>query len=297
MMFQRNIPLSEKTWWKIGGEAEFFYEPNCEEELREAYLKAVKENQPVTILGGGTNVLVSDEGVPGLVISTQGLNHISCEEKQNQILIRAQAGVPKSELTKIFLRKKQDPALFLCGLPGDVGGGVVMNAGVSEKISPREFGEIVQSIKVLKPDGSFQNYSHHEISWKYRKSLGWQEGIVVEAILHWDLKENPQVMARVREATRRRLERQPLNQPSCGSTFKNPSQDESAGSLIERAGLKGYQVGQAQVSMKHANFIVNLGGARAQDVHQIIQHIQKTVFERFSIELETEVRYLGLWRL
>lgn len=297
MNWQRNVSLSSRTFWKIGGEAEFFIEPENIEELREGYLKAQKQNLSTTVLGGGTNVLVSDRGISGLVISTRKLNHVSTDERENTLYIRAQAGVQKSELTKIYLRKKLDPALFLCGLPGDVGGGVVMNAGVSEMITPREFCEITHSIDVLRPTGEIQTLLKEDLVWTYRKSEGWQEGIIVGAVFKWPLKENPNVMNLVREATRRRLERQPLHQPSCGSTFKNPSKNQSAGSLIERAGLKGFQIGQAQISHKHANFIVNLGGAKAMDVHHIIKHIQKTVFEKFSIELETEVRYLGLWSL
>jgi UDP-N-acetylmuramate dehydrogenase len=292
--WERNIPLASRTWWKIGGEAEYFTEPSSLEELTESYLKALKQNIQVTVLGGGTNVLVSDLGIKGLVISMKKLNQVSSTTENNELIITAQAGAQKSELTKIFLRQKLDPALFLCGLPGDVGGGVVMNAGVSEKILPREFCEIIQSVDVLKPSGQRVTLQKDEISWTYRKSDGWQDGIIVSAKFSWPLKENPQVMQLVREATRSRLERQPLNMPSCGSTFKNPLPDKSAGFLIEQAGLKGFQIGGAQVSPKHANFIVNL---KASDVDQLIKHVRKAVFEKFSIELETEVRYLGQWNL
>ncbi len=297
MSWERNVSLASRSFWKIGGEAEFFSEPTTLEELRESHLRAIKEGLSVTVLGGGTNVLISDLGIKGLVISTRKLNRLTSEEEDGHLRMIAEAGVPKSELTKILLRLKLDPALFLCGLPGDVAGGVVMNAGVSEMIVPREFCEIVETVEVLKPSGDIQVFKKDEIHWQYRKSLGWQDGIIQKVSILWPLNPNPNVMNLVREATRRRLERQPLNMPSCGSTFKNPSKENSAGSLIERAGLKGFQIGQAQVSPKHANFIVNLGGAKALDVHQIIQHVRKTVFDKFQIELETEVRYLGEWEL
>ncbi|MAV90104.1 MAG: UDP-N-acetylenolpyruvoylglucosamine reductase [Bdellovibrionaceae bacterium] len=297
MNWQSQVSLASKTWWKIGGEAEFYFEPSSFDEFKTSYLEALKKSLAVTVLGGGTNVLVSDDGIQGLVISTAKLNQLKVFEEEGQLFLEAEAGVPKSDLVKEFLKRKLDPALFLCGLPGDVGGGVVMNAGVSENIVPREFGEIVRSVEVLKPDGELKTYSHDDLNWVYRKSLGWEPGLVYKALLSWPLEENLEVMNSVRQATRRRLERQPLTQPSCGSTFKNPKGSDSAGALIEKAGLKGYQVGQAQVSPKHANFIVNLGGAKAQDVHQIIQHIQKTVFDQFGIELEREVRYLGHWDL
>lgn len=297
MTWVKNVSLSAKTYWKIGGEAEYYCEPKTLEELKEAYLKAVKENVPVTVLGGGTNVLVSDEGIKGLVIATRSLNQVSHRIEDGKLIISAQAGAQKSELVKIYLKMKLDPALFLCGLPGDVGGGVVMNAGVSEMVSPREFVEITQSVDVLRPTGEVDRLSKEDLKWVYRKSSGWEPGIIIGAELNWPLQENPQVMNLVREATRKRLERQPLNMPSCGSTFKNPGNGKYAGALIEQAGLKGFQIGQAQVSPKHANFIVNLGGATAQDVHQVIEHVRKTVFQQFSVELETEVRYLGSWDL
>lgn len=295
MNWEKNVPLASRTFWKIGGEAEYFSEPKTVDELRDAYLKALQEKIPVTVLGGGTNVLVSDQGIRGLVIATRGLNQISHRLEDGKVFISAQAGVPKSELVKIYLKMKLDPALFLCGLPGDVGGGVAMNAGVGEMITPREFVEIVDSVDVLKPTGEVKRFHRDGLDWVYRKSSGWEPGIIVGAELVWPARENPQVMNLVREATRKRLERQPLNMPSCGSTFKNPGGGKHAGALIEQSGLKGFQIGQAQVSPKHANFIVNLGGATARDVHQVIQHVRKTVFQKFSIELETEVRYLGFW--
>lgn len=289
--------MASRTWWKIGGEAEHFVEPKNLSELKEAYLKALKENIKVTMLGGGTNVLVSDQGIQGLVISTNQLNHLSVVTEGDRLVLNAETGVAKSELVKEFLKRKLDPALFLCGLPGEVGGGFVMNAGVSDKVTPREFCEIVTSVEILKPSGELKSFKSEELHWSYRHTSGWEPGIVYKVKMEWPLNENPNVMSLVRAATRNRLERQPLNQPSCGSTFKNPGEGKFAGALIEQCGLKGFQIGQAQVSPKHANFIVNLGGARAQDVHSVIEHVRKTVFEKFGIELQKEVRYLGEWDL
>jgi UDP-N-acetylmuramate dehydrogenase len=295
MNWEKDVSLASRTWWKVGGNADFFVEPTHFQDLKAAYLSALEKKLPVTVLGGGSNVLISDEGVRGLVLSTRKFKEISAEEKDGALWIRAQAGTPKADVVKIYLQRKLDPALFLCGLPGDVGGGVFMNAGVSEAVTPREFCEIVHSIEVLKPDGALKTYAHDELIWSYRKTKGWQKGVITTVILKWPLKENPQVMNLVREATKRRLSKQPLNMPSGGSTFKNPLPDKSAGFLIEQAGLKGFQIGGARVSEKHANFIVNIGGAKAADVDQVIRHVRKTVFEKFSIELETEVRYLGQW--
>ena len=128
MNWQSQVSLASKTWWKIGGEAEFYFEPSSFDEFKTSYLEALKKSLAVTVLGGGTNVLVSDDGIQGLVISTAKLNQLKVFEEEGQLFLEAEAGVPKSDLVKEFLKRKLDPALFLCGLPGDVGGGVVMNA-------------------------------------------------------------------------------------------------------------------------------------------------------------------------
>ena len=172
-----------------------------------------------------------------------------------------------------------------------------MNAGLAEQIVPREFVEItdwVEYFDLNDPELKLIRKNKDELIWKYRASAGWQPGIVVRAGLSWPLEEDPEIPNKVREATRNRLQRQPLEMPSCGSTFKNP-EGHKAGALIDQAGLKGYKVGGAQVSMKHANFIVNTGGATANDVNTIIKHVKSEVKAKFNVDLETEVRFLGRW--
>lgn len=297
MQIQEHVPLNEWTWWKIGGKADFFCLPNSVEEVREALEWAKAQQVPYTVLGGGTNVLVSDGGIEGLVICMRHLNQSRTEERDGRLVIEALAGAPKSELTKQFLRKRLAPALFLCGLPGDVGGGVVMNAGVSESIAPREFVEITDWVEVMDTQSlTIKRYQRQDLNWQYRHTEGWQPGIIVRAGFSWPLTSDVEIPRKVKEATQSRLKRQPLDMPSCGSTFKNPKEaGKSAGALIEQAGLKGFTVGGAQVSPKHANFIVNLGGAKAADVTQIIRHIQNEVKTRFGVSLETEVKLLGRW--
>lgn len=293
MTILENEALNEWTFWKIGGPADFFCLPKTIEDLKEAVRFAELKNLAITILGGGTNVLVSDRGIRGLVICLQEFVQVESEEKDGRLVVRATAGTPKSELTKIFLKNKLAPALFLCGLPGDVGGGVVMNAGVSEMISPREFVEITDWFEVLRGDEIIR-FQKTDINWHYRHSDGWQPGIVVRAQLSWPLNPDAEIGRKVKDATKNRLSKQPLNLPSCGSTFKNPP-GHKAGALIDQSGLKGFRIGGAEVSPKHANFIVNIGGAKAQDVDAIIRHVQKTVQDKFQVSLETEVRYLGEW--
>lgn len=293
MEIRANVSLKDYAWWKIGGPADFFCLPESIAQVQEAVEYADRRGLPVTILGGGTNVLISDAGVEGLVICLRRFTGVTCSESEGRLSIEALAGTPKAELTKIFLRRKLAPALFLCGLPGDVGGGVVMNAGIAERIQPREFFEITDWVEFLDlQTKAVRRLQRDELQWSYRASRGWQPGIILRAGVSWPLEVDEEIPRKVKEATRSRLERQPLNLPSCGSTFKNP-EGHKAGALIDQAGLKGYQVGGAQVSPKHANFIVNLGGATSADVSAIIAHVKSVVLARFGVQLETEVKFIG----
>jgi UDP-N-acetylmuramate dehydrogenase len=295
MEIREKVSLREYAWWKIGGPADFFCQPADVDEVREAMEFARVRGLPITVLGGGTNVLISDAGVEGLVVCMRDLTGVTMTERDGRFFVEALAGTPKSELTKIFMKAKLAPALFLCGLPGDVGGGVVMNAGVAEDIKPREFVEITDWIEVIESGTmTLKTFARDQIRWEYRNSSGWQPGLVVRAGLSWPLAPDDEIPRKVREATRARLEKQPLNLPSCGSTFKNP-EGHKAGALIDQCGLKGYQVGGAQVSTKHANFIVNMGGATARDVMSVIDHVKGEVARRFGVQLETEVKLLGRW--
>jgi len=287
--------LAELTWWKIGGPADFVCFPKSVEEVGEALRWAKERRHPVSVLGAGSNVLISDAGVEGLVLCMRQLTGAKVRVEKDRLAIECLAGTPKSELVKIFLKHKMAPALFLCGLPGDVGGGIAMNAGVSESIVPREFCEITDWIDVIHDDGAPPvRLAREQMIWSYRQCKGWQPGVIVRAEMSWPLEPQDDLMNRVKMATKSRLQRQPLDLPSCGSVFKNP-EGGKAGALIEQAGLKGYRVGGAEISTKHANFIVNTGGAKASDVDAIIRHIQKTVLDKFKVQLQTEVKYFGRW--
>ena len=217
----------------------------------------------------------------------------SFKEKNESLIITCQAGVLKSELMKIFKQYKLAPALFLSGLPGDVAGGVVMNAGAGGGLKPCEFSEIVQSFKTMSAKGS-RTYYNKDIQWSYRESSGWKKSVIYEVHLKWPLIEESDLNNKIKQEIKKRRASQPLNQASCGSVFKNPL-PLFAGQLIEKAGLKGVQQGKAQISEKHANFIVNLGGASAQDIHKLITLTQQKIYDLFQKRLETEVHYLGSW--
>lgn len=295
---KKDIPLKEFNSWKVGGSAQFYCTPRNQKEIEEAYETARKNSWPVTILGGGTNVLVSDEGVKGLVVHTLHLNQVAIKETETSLLIEAEGGTPKAEVLKHFMRYRLAPAIFLAGLPGDMAGGVVMNAGVGHKVAPREFCEIVQSVDVLEyqNNGQFKvkTLGGNEIEWSYRRSKNWQPGFILKVRVEWPNQPHDEVLKAVREGNKRRKDTQPLSQPSCGSVFKNPEGDYS-GRLIEATGLRGFSIGGAQVSEKHANFIVNTGEGTAQDIHDVIVEVQRQVKEKHGIELTNEVVYQGDW--
>ena len=290
----RDYPLSRINSWKVGGDADFFCQPENKEDTLSILEWAKKKNLPVHFLGRGTNVLISDRGVTGLVIGLQKLNTYKEWQEQGRLCISALTGVSKAQIMQVFLRHQLAPALFLCGLPGDVGGGVVMNAGVGQDISPREFKDIVDWVKVIR-NNKVIFIKGKDIKWKYRFSAGWEPGLIYEVGMSWPIEPLLNLPLRLKDMALKRTKSQPLHSASCGSVFKNPLTGEKSGALIDRCGLKGYQIGQACVSKKHANFIVNMGGARAEDIHNLIQHIQQTVKSRYGILLEPEVKYMGRW--
>ena len=290
----RFSPLSGWNSWKVGGDADFFCQPENKAEIFYYLQWARKQNMPVTFLGGGTNMLISDKGVEGLVIGLQKLKAFKEWEEKGRLYVSALTGVSKAQIMQIFLRHKLAPALFLCGLPGDMGGGVVMNAGVGQDISPKEFKDIVDWVKVIRGDEVIL-IQGKEIKWEYRFSKGWGPGLIYEVGMSWPMEPLLDMPLRLKEMALKRTQSQPLQSASCGSVFKNPLTGEKSGALIEQCGLKGYQIGQACISKKHANFIISMGGATAMDIHQLIQYVQKTVQSKYSILLEPEVKYLGRW--
>lgn len=293
--FKQNILLADYTSWMIGGPADYFCLPTTVDELIEAVTWAKQKALPITLLGGGSNVLVSDQGVEGLVICLRKFTGTEQMMTATDLKITALAGTGKSDLLKIFLKNKLAPALFMAGLPGDVGGGVVMNAGVAEQFVPREFGELVEWVEVLDTETlKVKKFTHDQIIWKYRHTDGWQPGVITRVGITWPLKYQEGILEQVKLANRTRLTKQPLDMPSCGSVFRNPEGYKSA-QLIDSCALKGFKIGDAQVSLKHANFIVNLDQATAQDTWAVIQHVKATVKKEKNVDLQTEVIRLGRW--
>jgi len=300
------VSLKAYNSWKVGGEAEFLALPKSVEDVKEA-LNFAKDNElSVTYLGLGSNVLISDDGIKGLVLCTKKMNTIVEVSDEETFRLVCGAGALKFKVMRKFLKENLPPAMFLSGIPGDVASGVVMNAGVSEKdIHPKEFVDIVESFKVLESNGSdFKetNYKNDDVDWSYRSSKRWGPGFISEVTLAWPKNDRVEDLSvKVLNAQTLRKSKQPLDLPSCGSVFTNPYDDinnpekKSAGYLIEKAGLKGYAYGGAEISRKHANFIVNNGSATALDLHCAISIAQKKVEHLFGVKLSTEVKYLGDW--
>lgn len=296
-LIKSRVSLKPLNWWRVGGDAEYFASPSNLEDLKSVYATAQKQNWPIHVLSGGSNILVQDGLIRGLTISMHELKGVIQQNQTNEKYeVVAWAGTPKSEVARLFLQNKLAPAVFLMGIPGDLGGGVIMNAGVGESIRPREFCEIVDWIEVLRPDASVERVLSKNINWQYRHTSGWGSGLITKVALSWQNDPNPEVLVHVRKATQKRVQTQPLDLPSCGSTFRNPP-NEKAARLIDECGLKGLRLGGASVSTKHANFIVNDQNATANDIWSLIQKVKSMVKEKKSISLQTEVILFGDWGL
>lgn len=295
MDYLKDFALAEFTTWKIGGTADWCVRPQTINEVQEACQWALDKNLPVTVLSGGSNVLISDGGIEGLVILLDQLVGIESLGYANGVLsCECLAGTRKSDLLKVFVKNRLSPAIFLAGLPGDVGGGVVMNAGVGHDVAPKEFVEITEWFEYVpfaQPRTLVRKYKN-DVRWTYRHSSEWGPGVIVRVGIRWEEGPQDSLLEKLKSSNQRRMTSQPLQWPSCGSTFKNPPGNK-AGRLIDDCGLKNYQVGGAQISDLHANFILNRGQATAADVLAVVRHVQDTVKIQKNIVLEPEFKFLG----
>ena len=277
-------PMSRHTSFRIGGGAEVMAFPKSTEELSEILkISALLDVKPV-ILGAGTNVLAPDEGMEGLVICLKDC--LSGMERLDDNRIRVAAGVTMTRAAVFAANLGLSGMEFAHGIPGTVGGGIYMNAGAYGG----ELKDICESVDVMDMDGKLRTCSAEEMEFSYRHSvLEERPGIVTGVVFRLEPKEPEQIKARMKELQGKRSASQPLDLPSAGSAFKRPAGGYAA-ALIDEAGLKGYTVGGAAISAKHAGFAVNLGGATAKDVRDLLQQVSDIVFERSGIRLEPEVR-------
>lgn len=280
-------PMKKHTNFKIGGNADVFVIAKNIEEIK-CVIKFSKENNILlTILGNGSNVLVSDKGIRGIVLQV-GTKEIKIE-KQKNALVEVEAGVMLGALAQVLLKQSISGFEFAAGIPGSIGGAIRMNAGAYGG----EMKDIVKDVTVLNEKGEISVLTNEECEFSYRHSrFTNSKEIVIKVTLELPLGNEAEIKAKMDEYDQSRREKQPLNLPSAGSTFKRGS-DFITAKLIDECGLKGYTSGDAQVSTLHAGFVVNLGNATAQDVLNVVNHVKQVVLEKTGKQIELEVELLG----
>jgi len=277
-------PMKKHTSLRVGGAAQYFYKPSDMDDLIH-FLSLLDNDVPIFWLGRGSNILVRDKGLSGVVISS---SKILREIKRiNELTIKVEANVPCTMLAKKCIRWGLGPSEFFSGIPGSLGGALAMNAGAYGN----ETWERVVSVKTINRNGIIKNRISEEYQIDYRDVKGPINEWFVSAILKFESNKIPS-MERQKEMLEQRKESQPLGKPSCGSVFRNPPGGFAA-KLIEQSNLKGYRIGGASVSLKHANFIITDDSACANDVEQLIKYIRSTVKNLHDIELKCEVRIIG----
>lgn len=279
-------PMAAHTTFKVGGAADFFIKISSRQQLVKTvpYLNAL--GLSYFVLGNGSNLLVSDNGYQGVILQIGAqMGNITVDGTK----ITVQAGAPLAKLAKTAMEHGLSGLEFASGIPGTVGGAVMMNAGAYGG----EMEQVVSSVTVLAKDGSELTLSHDDMEFSYRSSiLKNRSFIILEAEFTLQSGDAKQIQAKMEEYGQSRREKQPLQYPSAGSTFKRPD-GCYAGKLIMDAGLRGYRIGGAQVSEKHCGFIVNVGNAQASDIYELIQEVQERVYEKFGVRLEPEIIMLG----
>jgi UDP-N-acetylmuramate dehydrogenase len=280
-----NEPMSRHTSWRAGGPAEVFFLPDSVDDLA-LFLAELDADTPIFWHGVGSNLLVRDGGLPGVVISaTKILRDL---DRADHYRVRAGAGVPCTQLARQCIRWELGPSEFFAGIPGSVGGALAMNAGAHGG----ETWERVESLRTIDRSGQINERAPSEYSVGYRSVSGPANEWFLGACFRFEAEAVPSLET-MNAMLDRRKRTQPLGLPSCGSVFRNPPGDHSA-RLIEAAGLKGHRIGGAEVSEKHANFIINRGDACATDIEALIEHVRQTVLDESGVNLTHEVRIVGV---
>lgn len=282
----REEPMSRHTTFRIGGPADYFVSAQNEKEVQNAVRLLKKEKVPYYMLGNGSNLLVGDKGYRGVVIQIyKRMNAIRTDGTK----IYAQAGALLSKIAAEALRESLKGFEFASGIPGTLGGAVMMNAGAYGG----EMKQVIERVKILDEEGEIRELSLEELKLGYRTSIVAEKGYtVLSAVLALEKGSADEIRACMEDLKERRVTKQPLEYASAGSTFKRP-EGYFAGKLIQDSGLQGYAVGDAQISEKHCGFVINRGNATAEEVLALIRHVQDTVEAKFGVKLETEVKRIG----
>ena len=282
---KKQEPLSKYTFTHTGGKADWLDFPENVEQVQQLVKFVKKNDMPLTVIGNASNLIVRDGGIAGLVLIVTGMNQIKVEGNN----VVAQAGATYIKTTQVARDHSLTGLEFAAGIPGSIGGAVFMNAGAYGG----ETKFAVKSATIMLPTGEIQELTNEDLDFGYRhSSVQDNHGIVLEATFELKPGDKEEITAQMDELNARRAAKQPLELPSCGSVFKRPT-GYFAGKLIHDAGLQGYTSGGAQVSKKHAGFIVNIDNGTATDYLNVIHHVQEVVKNKFGVSLETEVRIIG----
>ncbi|MGL4773167.1 MAG: UDP-N-acetylmuramate dehydrogenase [Clostridium sp.] len=280
-----NAPMKNLTYFKVGGPADIVLNPSSKDQLIETVKICKDNNLPYYIIGNGSNLLVKDGGIRGVVIKLSALDNISVDGSK----ITAESGALLKDVSSKAVENELTGFEFACGIPGSVGGAVFMNAGAYDG----EMSYVIESAEVVDKHGNLFVLDKEELDLSYRSSKVMKEGlIVVSATFKLQRGKQDDIRYKVNDLTKKREDKQPLEYPSAGSTFKRPV-GYFTGKLIQDAGLKGFSIGGAAISEKHSGFVINKGGATAKDILDLIAYIQKVIKEKYDVDLHTEVRIIG----
>lgn len=279
-------PMSRHTTFRVGGPADFFVTPKAKEEVRDVICICKEAGMPYYIIGNGSNLLVSDAGYRGVIVQIyKEMNEVKVEGD----LVKAQAGALLSGIAAKALGAELSGFEFASGIPGTIGGACVMNAGAYGG----EMKDVLESVTVLTGEGKIIELGRNELELGYRTSVIAKKGyIVLGAVLKLERGDGEKIKTYMDELKEKRVTKQPLEYPSAGSTFKRP-EGYFAGKLIQDAGLRGFQVGGAQVSEKHCGFVINRDHATSADICNLMNQVSEIVFEKFGVRLEAEVKKIG----
>lgn len=281
-------PMKKHTSFKIGGSADIYIKTGSIQDVKKI-LKYAKTNEiPLTILGNGSNVLVKDKGIRGIVLAID-MDKYEIQRQEDKILVTCDAGVKLAILATKLLQEEIAGFEFASGIPGTMGGAIYMNAGAHGS----EIKDIVKTVSYMDLDGNIKDLSNEEIKFAYRTSIfKKQDGIILQTTLELTEGKKEEIQNKMKEYQKYRKEKQPIGYPSAGSTFKR-GEDYITAKLIDECGLKGYTIGGAKISDIHAGFVVNEGNATAKDVLELIEYTKQEVYKKFGKEIKLEIEVLG----
>ena len=284
----KNEPMKKHTSFRIGGIADIYVKPDNVDDIKYIVQFSKENNIPLLVVGNGSNLLVKDNGIRGIVLKPN-IQEIDLQEKENKICITVGAGVPLPKLAIEMGKKGYTGLEFAAGIPGTIGGAVRMNAGAYGG----EMKDVVVSTTYMDLDGNIKTISNEKHEFEYRKSIfAKNKYIILSTNIELQKGNIEEIEQKVAENMQSRREKQPIDMPSAGSTFKRQEGIITA-KLIDEAGLKGFAIGDAQVSEKHAGFVVNKGNATAEDVLKLTKYIQDKLYKRFNVKIELEVEVVG----